>query len=245
VPLGVLPTGTANDQGKSFGLEASPAALERNIGVVVRGKETALDAGILRQPGQPPAYFFDSAGWGLSARVLAQRNRDRQAVAGKGPLPLIYRDHAVYAGAFLRTFLESYVVDDRMRATIVTDGQSTVFDGITDLIVKNTRIYAGAWVFDRLARHDDGVFEVVPFRGKLDWASKAIVDIDGNPITEPMLNEIGVEHSHPVRGSRIEIHLQTAEGGAALAAQLDGEEWPSSPHVSIEVDARSLRVIVP
>ena len=31
VAMGMLPTGTANDQGKSFGLDAGPGALERNV----------------------------------------------------------------------------------------------------------------------------------------------------------------------------------------------------------------------
>ena len=98
-----------------------------------------------------------------------------------------------------------------------------------DLIVKNTRVYAGAWVLDRTSRHDDGAFELVPFRGKRDWASKAIVDLDGNPVTEEILNQVGIEHSHPYRASRIELTFDTPKASAPLAAQLDGEEWPAHP----------------
>src|SRR5262245_46785280 len=76
VALAMLPTGTANDQGKSFGLDATPEALERNVDVVVRGHETRLDVGVYRAGSAEPDLFFDSAGWGLSARVLAQRNKD-------------------------------------------------------------------------------------------------------------------------------------------------------------------------
>ena len=46
VALGMLPTGTANDQGKSFGLEALPEALERNVEVIANGHETRLDVGV-------------------------------------------------------------------------------------------------------------------------------------------------------------------------------------------------------
>jgi diacylglycerol kinase family enzyme len=244
VALGMLPTGTANDQGKSFGLEASLEALAANVAVVVGGKETRLDAGKITADGVE-TYFFDSAGWGLSARVLAQRNRDRDVVASLGPLKEVYRDQAVYVGAFVRTFLESYVVDATLRVTAVLDGQDLLLEGMTDLIVKNTRIYAGAWVFDKTSRHDDGVFEVVPFRGKLEWTSKAIVDLDGNPLTEEMLNEIGVSHSQPIRARVIELGFETAKGGPPLAAQLDGEEWPPHPSVRIEVLPRALRLIVP
>jgi len=111
--------------------------------------------------------------------------------------------------------------------------------------VKNTRVYAGAWVLDRTARHDDGLFEIVPFRGKRDWTSKAIVDLEGNPITEGMLNELGIEHSHPLRGASIDLELTPPSGGAPLAAQLDGEEWPASQKVRINVLPRAIRMIVP
>ena len=247
IAMGMLPTGTANDQGKSFGLEALPESLERNIDVIRAGHETRLDAGIYRAGGAAaaPDYFFDSAGWGLSARVLAQRNKDRALVETLGPLKELYRDHAVYAGAFVKTFLESYVIDDKLRVIATLDGQRIELDGLTDLIVKNTRVYAGAWVFDESARHDDGIFELVPFVGKRDWASKALISLDAVPLDEQMMEEVGLEHSKTLRASSMELEIYDPEGGAPLAAQLDGEEWPAHPRVRIDVAARALRLLVP
>lgn len=247
VALGMLPTGTANDQGKSFGLEAHPESLERNIQVIREAHETRLDVGIYRAGGASaaPDYFFDSAGWGLSARVLAQRNKDRALVETLGPLKEIYRDTAVYAGAFVKTFLESYVIDDKLRVVATLDGRRIELDGLTDLIVKNTRVYAGAWVFDESSRHDDGIFELVPFIGKRDWASKAIIDLKDVPLDQEMLEEIGLEHSKTLRASSMELEIFDPEGGAPLAAQVDGEEWPANPRVRIDVAARALRLLIP
>jgi diacylglycerol kinase family enzyme len=246
VAMGMLPTGTANDQGRSFGLDAGEAALARNVTVVAAGRETRLDAGRI-VAGDRTAWFFDSAGWGISARVLHARNEDRALVEAQPPLvKALYRDHLVYAGALLRVFLESYVVRDAFSAEIVDgDGAHVVLDELTDLIVKGTRVYGGAWVFDRTSRHDDGLFEVVPFRGKLDWTSKAIVDFDGNPVTEEMLNAIGVEHSHPFRVSRMTLKLAWPEGGAKPAAQIDGEELAATSEASVEVLPRAIRLVVP
>jgi len=245
VAMGMLPTGTANDQGRSFGLEAGDAALDDNLRVVIGGHETRLDAGRLHANGRP-AWFFDSAGWGISARVLRARNEDRAIVDEQAPiLKALYRDHLVYAGALVRVFLESYVVDDTFGADVEVDGRPMRLEGLTDLIVKGTRVYGGAWVFDRTSRPDDGLFEVVPFRGKLDWTSKAIVDLDGNPVTEDMLNAIGVEHSRPFRASRLTLRFTWPKGGAAPAAQIDGEEAPPSDEVTIEVVPRALRLVVP
>jgi diacylglycerol kinase family enzyme len=250
IAMGMIPTGTANDQGRSFGLEAREEALAKNVEVILAANETRLDAGKIHANREADstrenALFFDSAGWGLSARVLANRNEDRKVVAGLGPIKEIYRDELVYVGAFLKTFLESYVVSDKLGVDIVADGKETRLEGLTDLIIKATRVYAGAWVFDRTSAHDDGMFEVVPFRGKRDWASKAIVDLDGNPLTEEMLNAVGIEHSKPFRASKISMKIHAPKGGAKLAAQIDGEEFFAGDEVDIEVLPRALRLIVP
>lgn len=247
VALGMLPTGTANDQGKSFGLQADESALARNVEVIRAAHETRLDVGIYRA-GDASAvadYFFDSCGWGLSARVLAQRNKDRALVSTLGPLKELYRDHAVYAGAFLKTFLESFVVEDRFRVVATLDGQRVELDGLSDLIVKNTRVYAGAWVLDETSRHDDGIFELVPFVGKNDWISKAICDLQFVPLNEELLEDLGLEHSKTLRARAMDLEIFAPEGGAPLATQLDGEEWPASRQVHIEVAPRAIRLIVP
>ncbi len=250
VSLGMLPTGTANDQGHSFGLEALDESLEHNVGVIVAGRETRLDAGVVTAMDSAGAvaeraFFFDSLGWGISARTLALRNEDRKVVEATPLLRDVYRDKLVYAGALLRTFLESYVTGDAFKATVIADGEEHVLDQLTDLIIKGTRIYGGAWVFDRASRHDDGLFEVVPFRGKLDWTSKALVDLENNPVTEEMLNSIGVEHSRPFRGSHIELAFEYPHEGAKPAAQIDGEEFVATERVKVEVLPRAMRLIVP
>lgn len=247
VALGMLPTGTANDQGRSFGLAADEAALERNVQVIRSGYETRLDVGIYRAEaaGAVTDYFFDSCGWGLSARVLAQRNKDRAVVQTLGALKELYRDQTVYAVAFMKEFLHSYVIDDRFRVSATLDGQRVELDGLTDLIVKNTRVYAGAWVLDEASRHDDGIFELVPFVGKNDWVSKAIRDLEVVPLNEELLESFGIEHSKTLRASSMDLEFFVPTDGAPLATQLDGEEWPAIHRVHIEVARRGVRLIVP
>src|SRR4051812_43383504 len=173
VRLAMLPTGTANDQGKSFGLESDEASLGRNVEVIAGNRETRLDVGRLRALDAEDKLvredlFFDSAGWGISPRVLQLRNEDRKAIAEIPLVRDVYRDQLVYAGALLRTFLESYIEDDKFDVTVTADGETFAWTGLSDLIVKGTRIYGGMWVFDDNSRCDDGKFEVVPFTGKRD-----------------------------------------------------------------------------
>ncbi len=246
IALGMLPTGTANDQGRSFGLFAGD--LDRNLEVILAGKETRLDAGKIEIPAQnsvQSSWFFDSAGWGLSARVLRERNTEREVISRIPVLRDVYRDQLVYAGVLLRVFLDSYAVNDKFDAEVTADGRTFELEGLTDLIVKGTRVYGGAWVFDKSAQHDDGKFEIVPFQGKRDWTSKAIVDLDGNPVSEEVLNAIGVEHSKPVSASRIAFKFRVWEGTAPFAAQIDGEELPATERAAIEIVPRALRLIIP
>ncbi|HEY2746660.1 MAG TPA: diacylglycerol kinase family protein [Polyangia bacterium] len=248
VRLAMLPTGTANDQGKSFGLGAGEPDLPRNVRVIADGNEARLDAGrlIARDAAGTVVrddWFFDSAGWGISPRVLSLRNEDRKLIGAIPVVRDVWRDQLVYAGALLRTFLGSYVDDGKFDVRVTADGAEHTWRGLTDLIVKGTRIYGGLWVFDPDARHDDGRFEVVPFVGKRDWISKAIVHLDGSGAAADALAAVGVRHSDNLSAATIELAFDE-QPGQPLAAQIDGEEFPATPQVRIEVAARALRVVV-
>jgi len=250
VALGMLPTGTANDQGKSFGLSSEPDALARNVAVLAAGHETRLDAGRLTALDAQgavvtEALFFDSAGWGLSPRVLALRNEDRRVIEQMPIVRDIFRDHLVYAGAMLRTFVESYVEDDRFTALVKTETGTLRWDELSDLVVKGTRVYGGMWVFDPTSKHDDGLFEVIPFAGKRDWVSKGMVHLETTGALSEALAEVGVTHSEGVRARSIELRFTSREGALPLAAQIDGEEFPATPRVRIEVLPRAIRLVVP
>ncbi len=249
VRLAMLPTGTANDQGKSFGLGSGEVDLGRNVRVVAAGREARLDAGrivardhagaVVRQD-----WFFDSAGWGISPKVLSLRNEDRKAI---GAIPIVrdvWRDQLVYAGALLRTFLASYVDDGKFDVRVGADGAVAEWRGLTDLVVKGTRIYGGLWVFDPEARADDGKFEVVPFVGKRDWVSKALVHLDPSGAAKEALEAVGLRHSRGLSAATIELAFDE-QPGQPLAAQIDGEEFPATPEVRIEVVPRALRIVVP
>ena len=248
--LGMLPTGTANDQGRSFGLEAREEALEANVRVIAAGKETRLDAGDLRAfDGRgvcvARAFFFDSAGWGLSARVLADRNRDRQAVEKIPGLRHVYRDQAVYAGALLKNLAESYVASDKFTVHVTLDGHPYVLTRVNELVVKATRVYGGAWVFDPTSQHDDGMFEVVPARGRRDWITRVLTARERTPLSAETLETLGIEATEIRRGARIEFRFEVPEGEEPPAAQIDGEEFTAAPRVTVSVIPRAIRLLVP
>jgi diacylglycerol kinase family enzyme len=249
VPMGMLPTGTANDQGRSFGLSSNRDELERNVATIAAGHLTPCDAGrvtafdLMDQP-LGTNWFFDSIGWGISARTLRMRNEDRQLVAGVPILREVYRDQLVYAGALLRSFLASYIDEQKFEVEVETDDGRTLFlDGLTDLVIKNTRIYAGAWVLDPSSLPDDGEMELVPFRGRQEWIARAIATLDGLPVKPPV--ESVKELSPVVRARRFELRIHDRPMGEPVEAQLDGEEWVTAARWQVETVRHAIRLVVP
>jgi diacylglycerol kinase family enzyme len=249
VPMGLLPSGTANDQGKSLGISADPSALAENIAILRGGHITHLDVGeLIRLEDNEAAerdLFFDSAGFGLQAEVLARRNRDRDAVAKVPVLRDLYRDQAVYAGAALQEYLASFVEPMKFAARIITDdGEAHEFDQLTDIIVKNTAVYGGAWILDRHAEPDDGRMECAPVLSRRELFSRAISDLKDLPIWEEHLEALGVANFQPFSAHAFTLHL-TRPAHPHVAIQIDGEEWSRGNHLEIRVLKGALPVLTP
>lgn len=249
VPLGMLPMGTANDQGRSLGVRPGPDAIDENLDVIVAGHVLELDVGrteALDDDGHVRAetHFFDSMGWGLQPEILARRNRDRADVQEIPILRELYRDQAVYAGAAIERFIGSFLEPTKFDAKIASDGRLIEYRGLTDLIVNGTAIYAGEWVLDRFAEPDDGRFELVPMLGRRDWASKALRDLAVLPLFQDDLDVIGVTHSQGFSASSFDITLEREER-RAIPSQIDGEEWVAGSRFRVTVLANALPVITP
>ncbi len=248
VAMGMLPTGTANDQGKSFGLEAGPGSLAHNVAVIVAGETVGCDVGLLVVERNLKEIhrdlFFDSFSIGLGAASLETRNRDRERVGRIPGLGALYRDQLVYAGAVLQRFVESYVVDIKFDLDAVIDGVVYQFEHLLDVIVKNTKVFGGEWIFDPDTESDDGKFELVPVAGRRDFGTKLLGSLRRSPVGVDELKSLGFEHAEPIAGAKFELGVRTP-GGALPAAQCDGEELPAGDRYRIEVVQRALRLIVP
>lgn len=246
VVMGMLPTGTANDQGKSFGLDAGPGSLERNVAVIAAGEIVGCDVGrLVIERGRKEIHrdlFFDSFSVGLGAASLATRNRDRERVGRIPGLGMLYRDQMVYAGAILQRLAESYVVDIKFDLEAVIDGKVYSYDNLLDVIIKNTQIFGGEWVFDPNIESDDGLFELVPVAGRRDFGTKLLGSLRRSPVGIEDLALLGFSHAQPVTGAKFELDVRA---NPLPSVQCDGEELPAGDRYRIEVVPRALRLIVP
>ncbi len=150
----------------------------------------------------------------------------------------------VYAGAVLQRFVESYVVDVKFDLDAIIDGVVRPFEGLLDVIVKNTKIFGGEWIFDPDTESDDGKLELVPVIGRRDFGAKLIGGLRRSPVGVDDLAALGIEHAPAVAGVKFELVVRTA-GNGLPAARIDGEEIPSGDRYYIDVAPRALRLIVP
>ncbi len=250
VPLGMLPMGTANDQGRSFGVRAGIKALETNVQIIAEGIEQWLDVGrveALDEAGVVVAQdlWFDSWGVGLSAQILAKRNRERELVAKVPVIRQIYRDKLVYVRAGISSYFRSLLRRRKCAAEITIDGERHEYQGVTDIVITGTILYGGDWIFAPECKPDDGKFEVVIMKSHADWASATVVAHKKLPVTEDELEVLGVRRRRWNAGKHIEVRLFRPTGISKLHSQIDGEEFTYADHYRIENLFHHLRIIVP
>lgn len=251
IPLGMLPMGTANDQGRSFGIHAGARALKRNIEIIAQGTESWLDVGrveALDETGEVVAQdlWFDSWGVGLSAQILATRNRDKHMVAKVPILRQVYRDRVIYVRAGVSHFFRSLIRRRHFAAELTVDGERYEYKALTDIVVKGTLLFGGDWIFAENGKPDDGKFEVVLMKGHRDWARATIANHKRNPVTGDDMAVLGLAKERTVpQGKHIEVRLFRPDGISALHSQIDGEEFLYSDHYRIENLYHHLRIIVP
>jgi diacylglycerol kinase family enzyme len=250
IPMAMLPTGTANDQGRSFGMDSTEADLPRNVAVVAAGHTTPLDAGRITAFGSlddelGTDFFFDSAGWGFSALVLRMRNEDRRLVNGVPILRELYRDQAVYAGAVVRALMLTTVEEQPFEAEVTTPAGTVYYENLTDLILKNTRVYAGMWVLDPTGSSEDGELDLVPFRGREELLMRGVIHHEQVPLHEPNLEAVGLRLTPPTRAARFDIRLHARPLAQAPEAQIDGEEWIRAERYRVDTLRHAIRLVVP
>jgi len=233
--LAVIPFGTGNDIAKSFGIPLASngeASLRRAVETVRFGADFALDLG--RVDGR---YFADAFSLGVDPAILLERNLEREKVKRSPFLRQFLRDYMLYAYVSLRfPWLQRHTP-----ATILLDDRLTIrIDRLVNLVVNNTRVYAGEFVFHHDSRANDGLLDIILFHGWRDYLSKFIVAARVHPLNERMLNKVLVRHSENYQASRIQIRVDSAMG-----SQMDGEPHRTGSTFEIDVVPSALTLKTP
>ena len=136
-PLGILPTGTANDLARTLGI---PTDLEEALRVIAEGHTRTIDVGSVNDQ-----LFFNVASIGLSAEVAQELTPDLKRRFGK----------LGYAVAAMRVLVRARP----FRARIIGGGRDIVSLTL-QVAVGNGRYYGGGNVVTEAAAIDDGTLDL-------------------------------------------------------------------------------------
>jgi YegS/Rv2252/BmrU family lipid kinase len=132
LPLGILPTGTANDLARTLGL---PLNLEAAVDVILAGEQREIDIGEVNGH-----LFFNVASLGLSADLARDLSRDAKRRFGRLSYALIAIKVLMKARPF--------------RAAIVASGRAVRVKTL-QIAVGNGRYYGGGLAVEHTAEIDD------------------------------------------------------------------------------------------
>ena len=234
-PYGFIPMGVGNDIAKSFGLTSRADFfvndLRRAVSTLIHGADYRLDLGRLRE-----TYFADAVTVGLDSHILRERNRQKRRLA---KVPVIRR---FTTGGLLYTWVSTFRFwhHRALAAEITVDGSLWYSGPVLNLIINNTRIYAGEFDFCTECYGNDGLLDVVVFTGHADYLSKYLLSLRQNPRDiRKMAVTLSKVSSH-TQGRNIRVSLSRPE-----AAQLDGEEVPADDHFEITVIPGAIHIKTP
>ena len=234
--LAIIPFGTANDIAKSFGISSteSPFAqeLKKAVETIRYGADFKLDLGLV-----DGIYFADAFSVGVDSAILKERNLDREKIKKLPLFNVFLRDYFLY---FL-SGLKRLFAEKKGSAKIAIDEERIVeFPLLCNLIINNTKIYAGEFIFNEESRANDGLLDVIVFEGWRDYLSKYLVAYRRHPIDEKKLNRILIRHSQNYQGKHIRIRLSRK-----FPTQIDGEEHRSGDSFDVRIVENALTIKVP
>ncbi|MHB2016170.1 MAG: diacylglycerol/lipid kinase family protein [Candidatus Xenobia bacterium] len=233
--LAIIPFGTANNIAKSFRIPTgrSDDSLEAAMEIAAHGLPYHMDVGRLDKH----VYFADAFSLGVDPEVLHERNVTREKIQTNPLLREVLRDYALYAWCAARKALRSRRVSARLH---LDDHPVIKLRRLTNLIVNNTRVYAGEFVFLQGSRENDGLLDVILFCGLRDQLSKMLASTRMAPLDESALEQLLLHHSSNYQAKRIRIRLSKP-----LYSQIDGEELRLGREFQIECVPDALTVLVP
>lgn len=234
-PYAFIPMGTGNDIAKSLGIrirdEYSTRDLRRAVSAIFHGADYSLDLGVIGG-----LYFADALTVGLDSRILRERNASKRIIE---KIPILRQ---MARGRFLYTFsLGSHLFrHDQVDAEIVVDGDVWYSGSMINLVINNTRIYAGDFDFSSNAYADDGLLEAVLFTDPTDYLARYLMALRHNPSRLRELSEDLNRRARHVQGRHIQVKV-----GRPQPAQVDGEEYPDRRDFDVSVETKVLRIKTP
>ncbi len=231
----IIPLGTGNNIAKSFLLSRNEgffsSELRRTIAGTVYGAVFKVDLGKVNGK-----YFLDAFTTGIDAHILTGRNRDSLSLLKYPILNKILMGYPLY---FLNT-VKSFGKCRHLDCKVEADGKIFHDGGLFNVIVNNTRIYAGELDPTDNAMANDGFLDLAIYTGRRDYLKSYLLGYRGisRKLRDCFL--IKKKMSHHIKIEKAEIKFEKK-----VVAQIDGEEMEASDAYEISVIPEAISMKIP
>lgn len=231
-PYAFIPCGTGNDIAQSLGICSRENHIDRElrraITTILHGADYHLDMGLLNG-----RYFADAMTIGLDSYILRERNRQHRWIHRTPILKHLIRGNLLYTLSTGRPFMNYRCLQTRIEA----DGALWYEGPCLNIVINNTRIYAGVFNFSDQAFSNDGVLDMVLFKEHTDYLSRYLVSMHYNPQRIRRWSNKLTSVSTQVQAKQFKIVMARPE-----SAQVDGEEIAPAATFTIDVIPRAIHI---
>ncbi len=231
----IIPFGTGNNIAKSFNMSPMENLLfneiRRAVISTVWGADYRLDLGKIGD-----RYFVDGFACGIDAGILKGRCRDKAFLQKFPVISWMTRGYLVY----LFNVIKNLFGYKSVRGEIEVDGTGRYSGKILNIIINNTRIYAGEFDLTDTAYANDGKLDILISKGFPNYLKRYLLSHRHFPRKIRKLGSFGENSVYHIKGKVFRINLDKP-----VPAQVDGEQIPDSKEFTIETLPSAITLKIP
>ncbi|MFA6291402.1 MAG: diacylglycerol kinase family protein [Victivallales bacterium] len=231
----IIPFGTGNNIAKSFNMSPMENLLfneiRRAVISTVWGADYKLDLGKIGD-----RYFVDGFACGIDASILKGRCGDKAFLQKFPGISWMTRGYPVY----LFNVIKNFFGYKPAIGEIEVDGTGRYSGKILNIIINNTRIYAGEFDLTDTAYANDGKLDILISKGFPDYLKRYLLSHRHFPRKIRKLGSFGENSVYHIKGKTFRIKLERP-----VPAQVDGEQIPDSAEFTIETIPSAIILKIP
>lgn len=231
----IIPFGTGNNIAKSFNMSPVEnlifSEIRRAVISTVWGADYRLDLGKIGS-----RYFVDGFACGIDAGILKGRCGDKAILQKIPVMSWMTRGYLVY----FYNFLKNLFCYKSETGEIEVDGTIRYSGKILNIIINNTRIYAGEFDLTDTAYANDGKLDILISRGFSSYLRRYLLSHRHFPRKIRKLGSFGENSACHVKGKVFKIKFEKP-----VPAQIDGEHIPDSAEFTIETIPSAITLKIP